>query len=116
MLLHDQGERGQGGQAKLLEDFCTETSERVVLHGIADLDRVAADLAVFDIGLTSNREVENHRIFSPQYGHVKKCSTSKTKVQQVDALSNSHCGVNWQILPERTSDFELEPHVHIVAE
>ena len=70
MLLHNQGERGQGGQTKLLEDFCAETSERVVLHGIADLDRVAADLAVFDIGLPSNGEVEDHRNF---FSAIRAC-------------------------------------------
>ena len=38
----------------LFECFCVEINEIFVLHAIADLDRVAADLAVFDISLAPN--------------------------------------------------------------
>ena len=41
----------------LFESLCGEASEGVVFNGIADLDRVAADFTVFDVGVTANREV-----------------------------------------------------------
>ena len=36
-------------------------SQGIVFDGIANLKRVTAHLAVFDIGLTANREVQDHR-------------------------------------------------------
>ena len=41
----------------LFEGLSGEASDGVVLNGIADLDRVAADFTVFDVGVTANREV-----------------------------------------------------------
>jgi hypothetical protein len=45
----------------LLEAFGIETSERIILYAVADLDWVAADFAVFNVSLTANRQVEDHR-------------------------------------------------------
>ena len=41
----------------LFKGLSGEASEGVVLNGIADLDRVAADFTVLDVGVTANREV-----------------------------------------------------------
>jgi hypothetical protein len=48
-------------KTNLFEDFGIEVTERIVLYAVTDLDWVAADFAVFDVALTANREVENHR-------------------------------------------------------
>ena len=45
----------------LFEALRFEMSQGIVFDGIANLKRVTAHLAVFDIGMTSNREVQDHR-------------------------------------------------------
>jgi hypothetical protein len=50
---------------KLFEDLGGELRERIILYAVADLDRVAADFAVFDVALPANRQVENHRNLFP---------------------------------------------------
>jgi hypothetical protein len=52
----------------LFEYLGLEAAEFIVLHGIADLDWIAADFTVFDIGLTADREVQNHRNFFAAIG------------------------------------------------
>ena len=52
-------EPSRGGSI-LSEGFRAEISERVILHGITDLNGIAADFAVFDISLASYREIEDH--------------------------------------------------------
>ncbi len=47
--------------AHLFEPLDLEVRQIVVFDGIADLKRVAADFAVFDVGVAVNREVEDHR-------------------------------------------------------
>jgi hypothetical protein len=42
-----------------------EASERIVLNSVTDLDWVAAHFTVFDVALTANRQVENHRNLFP---------------------------------------------------
>ena len=41
----------------LFEGLSGEASEGIVLYRVADLDGVAADFTVFDVGVTANREV-----------------------------------------------------------
>jgi hypothetical protein len=66
---------------KLLEELCSKTSERIVLHGVVDLDRVAADLAVFDIRLTPNGKIKEHRNFFPAIRACEGVFHGKTKLQ-----------------------------------
>jgi hypothetical protein len=49
----------------LFESLGVEASERIVLYAVTDLDWVAANFTVFDVGLTANRWVENHRNLFP---------------------------------------------------
>jgi hypothetical protein len=65
MIQRFQRDRGQTARRDLFENLCAEVNEGIVSHGIADLDRVAADLAVLHIGLTPYREIEDHRNFLP---------------------------------------------------
>lgn len=52
----------------LLEGLGFEASEGVVSYGIADFYGVAADFTVFDVGVTANREVQDHRNLFPTRG------------------------------------------------
>jgi hypothetical protein len=52
-------------RTKLFEDLGSEIRERIILYAVTDLDRVATDFAIFDVALSSNRQVENHRNFFP---------------------------------------------------
>jgi len=45
----------------LFEALDLKVRQGLVFDGIADLERVATDLTVFDVGVTVNREVEDHR-------------------------------------------------------
>jgi hypothetical protein len=49
----------------LFESLGVETGERIVLHAVTDLDWVAANFTVFDVTLTANGQVENHRNLFP---------------------------------------------------
>ena len=44
-----------------LETLGLELSQGIVFDGVADLEGVAADLTVFDVDMTVNREVQDHR-------------------------------------------------------
>lgn len=46
---------------QLLETLGFELSQGIVFDGVADLEGVAADLTVFDVAVTVNREVQDHR-------------------------------------------------------
>jgi hypothetical protein len=52
-------------ETNLFESLGVETSKRIVLYAITDLDWVAADFTVFDVALAANRQVENHRNLFP---------------------------------------------------
>jgi hypothetical protein len=45
----------------LFETLGIKVSQDIVFHGITDLERVAAHLTVFDVCVTVNREVQDHR-------------------------------------------------------
>lgn len=45
----------------LFYDLGFEVDERIVFNGITDLERVAAHLTVFDVGVPVDREVQDHR-------------------------------------------------------
>ena len=47
--------------ANLFESLGVEACERIVLYAVTDLDWVAANFTVFDVALTANRQVKNHR-------------------------------------------------------
>lgn len=47
----------------LAERLCIEASEFVVLYGKADLDWFAAYLAVLNVGLAVDGQVQHHRNF-----------------------------------------------------
>lgn len=46
---------------QLLKTLGIELSQGVVFNSVADLERVAANLTVFDVAVTVNREVQDHR-------------------------------------------------------
>ena len=56
----------------LFEALDLKVRQGLVFDGIADLERVAADLTVFDVGVTVNREVEDHRNLRPARGAGKE--------------------------------------------
>ena len=47
--------------SSLFEALRLEMSQGVVFDGIANFKRITAHLAVLDIGMTANREVQDHR-------------------------------------------------------
>jgi hypothetical protein len=51
------------GSEVLAECLGIEAGEFVIFYGKADLDWFAAYLAVFDIGLAADRQVQHHRDF-----------------------------------------------------
>jgi hypothetical protein len=51
-----------------------------MLDVVTNLDWVAADFAVFDVDLTVNRYVENHRNLFPAIGTVKEVLHQKNIV------------------------------------
>jgi len=61
-------ENGPVSPPQLFETLGLEVSEGIVFDGIAELEGVAADLTVFDVGMTANREVQDHRNLSPAKG------------------------------------------------
>src|ERR1700676_179722 len=65
----------------LFQDLGGELSERIILYAVTDLDWVAADFAVFDVVLTSNRQVENHRNFFPAIWAVERVFHQKSMLQ-----------------------------------
>ena len=67
----------------LFEDLGIEVTERIVLYAVTDLDWVAADFAVFDVGLTANRQVENHRNLFPTIWASKEVFHWESILQQV---------------------------------
>jgi hypothetical protein len=46
---------------QLLETLGLELSQGIVFDGVTDLKGVAADLTVFDVAVTVNREVQDHQ-------------------------------------------------------
>ena len=44
----------------LFDGLRGEGNEGIVFNRIADFDGVAADFTVFDVGVTANREVQDH--------------------------------------------------------
>src|ERR1700674_3078046 len=49
----------------LFQNFGGEAGERVVFHAVTDLNWIAANFAILDVRLTSNRKVKHHRNFFP---------------------------------------------------
>jgi hypothetical protein len=69
---------------QLLETLGFELSQGTVFDGVADLEGIAADLTVFDVAVTVNREVQDHRdlfatkwtgegVFHATYATVNPC-------------------------------------------
>jgi hypothetical protein len=56
----------------LFQNFGSEAGERVVLHAVTDLNWIAADFAILDVGLTANRKVQHHRNFFPTVRAIEK--------------------------------------------
>ena len=73
-----------------MEDLGGELRERIILYAVTDLDWVTANFAVFDVALTSNRQVENHRNFFSTVG------AGKGVLHQNSMLRQSA----WRILPD----------------
>jgi hypothetical protein len=74
----------------LFECFGGELRERLILYAVTDLDRVAADFAVFDVGLASNRKVKNHRNLFPTIGAGKGMFHQMSMLQQSASRSFSN--------------------------
>jgi hypothetical protein len=53
------------GCVDLFERLSVEGRKSVILDCIADLDGLAANLTVFDVGLATDRNVQDHRDFFP---------------------------------------------------
>ena len=53
------------GCVDLFERLSVEGRKSVILDCIADLDGLAAHFTVFDVALTANGQVENHRNLFP---------------------------------------------------
>jgi hypothetical protein len=49
----------------LFQNFGREAGKRVVFHRVADLNRIAADFAILDVGLPANRKIQHYRNFFP---------------------------------------------------
>ena len=77
-------EETRGVLNQLLETLGFEFTQGIVFDGIGDLEGVAADLTVFDVAVTVNREVQDHRdlfaakwtgegVFHDQYATANPC-------------------------------------------
>ena len=60
-LLRDRKPEPRTPLYSLFEALRFEMSQGIVFDGIANLKRITAHLPVFDIGVTANREVQDHR-------------------------------------------------------
>jgi hypothetical protein len=60
------------GEDSLAECFGVKTCDVVVFHGKSDLNGLAADFAVFDIALTADGEIEDHRNLLAAIGARKR--------------------------------------------
>jgi hypothetical protein len=58
-------------------------SQGIVFDGIANLKMVTAHLAVFDIGVTANREVQDHRDLFAAEGTDKRVFHNASTVPQI---------------------------------
>ena len=70
-------------ERNLFESLGVETSKRIVLYTVTDLDWVAADFTVFDVALAANRQVENHRNLFPAIRTSEGVFHRDSMVQQV---------------------------------
>jgi hypothetical protein len=61
VILDTDGRRHRLIDKSLAKRFGVEASDVVILYGKADLNRLAAYLAVFDIGLATDGQVQDHR-------------------------------------------------------
>jgi hypothetical protein len=52
----------------LFQYFGGEAGEFVVFHGVTDLDGIAANFTILNIGLAANRKVQHHRYFFSAIG------------------------------------------------
>jgi hypothetical protein len=67
----------------LFETLRLEVSQGIIFNGIADLKRVAAHLTIFDIGVTVNREVQDHRDFFAAEGTGEGVFHNASTVPQI---------------------------------
>ena len=51
----------KGALNQLLKTLGLELSQGIVFDGVTNFDGIAADLTIFDIAVTVNREVQDHR-------------------------------------------------------
>jgi hypothetical protein len=66
----------------LFEGFGGELRERIIFHAVTDLDRVAANFTVFDVGLASHRQIQDHRDFFSAIGAGKGVFHQTSMLQQ----------------------------------
>jgi hypothetical protein len=66
----------------LFESLGVETSERIVLYAVTDLDWVAAHFTVLDVALAANRQVENHRNLFSAIGATEGVFHRNSMLQQ----------------------------------
>jgi hypothetical protein len=66
----------------LFEGFGGELRERIILYAVTDFDRVAANFAIFDVGLASNRQIQHHRNFLSAIGAGKGVFHQMSMLQQ----------------------------------
>ena len=69
----------------LFETLGLEVSQGSIFDGITDLKRVTAHLTVFDIGVTVNREVQNHRDLFAAKGTGEGVFHNTSTVPQISA-------------------------------
>jgi hypothetical protein len=56
----------------LFQNFGSEAGKCIVFHVVIDLDWIAANFTIFDISLTTNRKVQDHRNFFPTVRAIEK--------------------------------------------
>jgi hypothetical protein len=49
----------------LFQDFCGESGQSIVFHGVRNLNGIAADFAILNVSLPANRKIQHHRNFFP---------------------------------------------------
>jgi hypothetical protein len=59
------------GKINLFEGPGIKAGERIVFHAVADLDWLAAHFAIFDVALSPNRQVQDHRNLFPTIGAIE---------------------------------------------
>src|SRR5207302_7240975 len=96
--------------ALLFEALGGEADELVVFSGIADLDGIAADLAIFDVNLARNGEIQDHGdFFTTVRAHESVFHRRKDTIPR--EILHARCSLGMNILIGCSLYFDLEGSV-----